>query len=85
MTEPCTREDLQAVVPHYDFWTVDEDGNPDETECGGHGAGSAQDVEEYLCTNCGEHFVPNKHWSESAVRLAWEAALKHLTNAKELK
>lgn len=77
--EPCTREDLEAIVTCWDRWSVDDNGYADSlTQPGSSDPG---DIEEYVCNNCGEYFTPDKTYDSTALALAWQAALKHVLEA----
>jgi len=70
----CARHDLRAVVPQWNRWSVDDQGCPlDQTDAGE----PDDDVEEYVCDNCGLYFPPDGH-SRAAFDVAWEEALGHL-------
>jgi hypothetical protein len=70
----CTRQDLRAVVPQWNRWSVDDQGNSvEQTEAGDPDG----DVEEYECVNCWLSFMPDGH-SRVAFELAWKEAVDHL-------
>ncbi len=77
---PCERDDLRAVVPQWNKWSVDDQGNPAEQAEAGDPDG---DVEEYECVNCWLSFVPDGH-SRVAFDLAWKEALDHLPKPSAL-
>lgn len=74
--QPCTSENLEALIITSESWSVDKDGNPAvwlET------AQSDGDyVAEYVCRNCGEYFTPSEQYDRAAIAAAWQAALAHL-------
>ncbi len=74
MKGPCTRQDLRAVAPQWNHWSVDDEGRPLEQVEAGDSDG---DVAEYECVNCWLRFIPDGH-SRGAFDLAWEEALDHL-------
>ena len=84
--EPCTLEHLQAAVPLYYMFDAKSDGDlgdewqewddPRDSTCG--------EIAEYHCDNCGEYFPLDKKYSEEARAKAWQAALAHLTEEKEV-
>ena len=76
--EPCTIEDLRAIVPRWDSWSVDRDGMTVDMACDGCADHGHSDIDEYYCSNCGEYFTPEKHFDDDELARVWRRALDHL-------
>ena len=81
--EPCSLEDLRALVPVYDRWSVDKNGETVSFESSGDSDHSTLDIEEYVCEACGEFFTPDKRYDYTALDIAWKAALAHLPQSEQ--
>lgn len=85
--EPCTRDDLVALIPQYNRWSLDENGRPQDFEDSGDIGGDFEDIDEFLCNNCCNYFTPEKsegrsYATSAEVELAWQAALDHLPTVR---
>lgn len=77
-SHPCTFNDLEANVPRWDSYSVDQDGNALQLVYEGDSY-PGDNVDEYECVNCGLRFMPDGH-SAGALELAWQDVLAHLQN-----
>lgn len=68
----CERADLVAIVPKLTYWYVSDDGDTSDFRDDGEYDG----IEQYVCFNCSECFVPDKPGNRTDE--AWEAALAHI-------
>jgi hypothetical protein len=73
--QPCTREDLRAIVLIESSWGVNENGTIDITDHYGEGGGDTEYIDYYRCDNCDMTFESE----DGSTWLSWEAALDHLT------
>jgi hypothetical protein len=69
--EPCTLEDLQALVPYRDRFDVRANDELDVTD------GGTSDIEESECQNCHEYFTPDSKHDLESLAEAWQRALAH--------
>lgn len=78
--EPCALAHLKALIPIYDRWDVTATGAPGDYWQPGETDRFADqdDVEEYVCENCGKYFTPADRYTRETLAQAWEAAVAHL-------
>lgn len=74
----CTIDDLAAIVPRWDRWSVNSEGGTEEMISDGHLDHGTEDIDEYVCMECGEYFTPEKHFDLVALDMAWQKAKAHL-------
>lgn len=76
--QPCTREDLRAVVLIESSWGVHENGVIDTWNHPGEGGCDTDYIDYYKCDNCGVTFEPENGTAWPRDIDAWQAALDHL-------
>lgn len=76
----CSIEGIQALVPQYQYFDVDVEGNTTDWIADNSQTHGRLDIEEYLCQQCGEFFTPDKRYDYEALNKAWLSAVAHLTD-----
>jgi hypothetical protein len=74
--DPCTREHLRAICPRDTYWSVEDNG--DVCELLEDYEEDTADLEQYVCFNCHNYWIPEdpnciKDWEKT-----WKSALDHL-------
>jgi hypothetical protein len=80
MKNQCQPSDLRAVNCMANFWYVDDDGNAEDFAFEGD---VDRTVDEYMCVNCGEYFIPAAKYESDALAVAWQEALEHCQDSAE--
>lgn len=70
--EPCKMGDLEAVVPTFSYWSVDDQGGIVNELSYEKDLGC---IEEYYCANCAMFFSPDK---PDHIGRAWKEAAHHV-------
>ncbi|WP_146063452.1 hypothetical protein [Streptomyces sp. SM11] len=76
--QPCTREDLRAVVLVESSWGVTSSGTVDVADYYGEGGGDTEYIDYYWCDYCDMTFEPEHGAQWPREQGAWKAALAHL-------
>jgi hypothetical protein len=74
--EPCKREHLRGIRPTLTHWEVDDNG--DAVECLEDYEDDILEVEQYVCLNCHEAWMPGLIFGPRHISTCWEQALDHL-------
>jgi hypothetical protein len=76
--QPCTREDLRAIVLIESSWGVNSNGAVNLSDWYGEGSGDTDYVDYYKCDACCQTFEPENGAMWPHDQIAWQAALDHL-------